>query len=209
MVTASKTRALFVQEEESQQADQYVNGFDGVDLNPITDDELKSTCTRDSELMHSQLGSNRAIPFCALNAFSDIYLPKKDDGSQNHSVHRFKQSQNQVYFYQKQRYKADNPNDDRGFYGLVAHSNRQDHNDKHAMCNDKEGRLYFMLFNLLMNMPQLLREEMIHYNKEFMDAFDINRHDVNLQVRIPINVNGMKALITDGKNSILKNFPGQ
>ena len=91
----------------------------------------------------------------------------------------------------------------------MAHSNRQDHNDKHAMCNDKEGRLYFMLFNLLMNMLQLLREEMIHYNKEFMDAFDINRHDVNLQVRIPINVNGMKALITDGKNSILKNFPVQ
>ena len=78
MMTASRARELYVKEEESQKADQYVNEFDGFDLNPITDDELKSTCTRDSEQMHSQLGSNRAIPFCALNSFSDIYLPKKD-----------------------------------------------------------------------------------------------------------------------------------
>ena len=54
MVTASKAMTLYVEEEESRKADQYVNGFDGFDLNPINDDELKSTCTRDSELLHSQ-----------------------------------------------------------------------------------------------------------------------------------------------------------
>ena len=43
MMTASKTKALYVEEEASRKADQYVNGFDGFDLNTITDGELKST----------------------------------------------------------------------------------------------------------------------------------------------------------------------
>ncbi len=59
-------------------------------------------------------------------------------------------------------------------------------------------------------MSEATREELILYNSDFFDVFEIHKHDTsNVHMSIPTTVADMKALITQGKHSIMKNFPVQ
>ena len=68
----------------------------------------------------------------------------------------------------------------------------------------------FRLFSILLKMSEATREELILYNSELFDVFEIRKHDTsNVHMSLPTTVADMKALITQGKHSIMKNFPVQ
>ena len=196
MVTMDKT--------EFDLAEVYVGQFHPLDLNPIVDDEQMTIAVDQEE----QNLSNGVLGYSAFNAFGQVFTP--NPVTRGAKGVYWAKSQNQMYFFQKYLYKASNPDSDTGgWYGLVERSNIQDRENIMAMARPKEGRCVFRLFNLLMKMSDTGKEEMMAYQKELFDLFDLRRHDIDLATRFPTEVCEMKAFITEGTHSILKNFPVQ
>ncbi len=74
------------------------------------------------------------------------------------------------------------------------------------MYSETEGTLVFKLFKILVNMTESSREEIMQYQKELFDDFELNDCGNGMDIRLPTSVSEMKEFITEGTHSILKTF---
>jgi hypothetical protein len=158
------------------------------------------------------------LPYHAFNAFDENYDPNKENRNERNNRPPKMKCQNQVYFYQQSKYKtermnkykAEDPkNNQGGLLGLVGRSNCGDRNNIDAVADEKEGDCMFELFHMVMNMTGSSKEQFCRYNRKLFDLFEIRKHRPDLATRIPTSANHLKAHITEGSHSMLKNFPVQ
>jgi hypothetical protein len=215
LLVRSQVEMECLQRMSETKADEYVQELQHLDLDPFSEwedetDNLEeygpTLATREAEDNSGNSAKGDHLSFDAFKIFAENYNPNPEKKKKV----RNKRCPNQVYFYQKYKYKLSCTDSDQGgFLGLVGRSNCGDPDDINAMVDEVEGDCMFDLFQMLMNMSESTRLQMCRYQKKLFKLFDLQKQKPSVKTRFPTTEKDLKKKITVGKASILKNFPVQ
>ena len=210
------TKAVSEMKDQEQAAGvtalSYTEGMYPLDMNPILHGEqIVIACEEEEEdePMQDTISSIPVpeLPYTSFNSFAKIYSPNVKEGEHNQKY--WARSSNQDYFFQLHKHKLNNPESNAGgWLGLVQRANTGDR-ENWEMADEKEAQCLFRLTKLLLKMPDPMKEDLMKYQEELFDLLQLRKHHIKLSTRIPTNVREMRRLITEGQQSVLKNFPVQ
>ena len=184
-------------DREIEAAQQYVDMFTRLDLDPNEEDE------ENGENSSPRVDFPEADNVGNLYSFDDFVMfdNRREEDKTFKRTKRKRICQNQLYMYQSYCLPAG------GFRGLVGRSNRRNREDLSATVGLKEGMLVFLLFKLVMDMTQSQQKDFLRYQKKLLKHLQVEKTDNTMSTRIPETMAELSASVTVGANSILKNFP--
>ena len=129
----------------------------------------------------------------------DIYTSHFEDNTQSKSSHYCK---NQVYFYQKQRHKSENEEDNTGGYMGLTERALGKNRSLVKIAQKFESELIFRLNAVLLNSTRLGSIDVMDLVKLLCSK--ISDHEIS---RIPKSYTEVRQVIIDGTFSTMVNFP--
>ena len=187
--------------KETEAAQHHVGMFTRLDLDPNEEDEENE---ENEENLTPRVDFLEADNVGSLKySFEDFVMfdNRCEEDKTFKRTKRKRTCQNQLYMYQSYCSPAG------GFRGLVGRSNRRNREDVLATVGLKEAMLVFLLFKLVMDMTQSQQEDFVRYQKKLLKHLEVEKTHNTSSTRIPDNMAELKASVTIGANSILKNFP--
>ena len=222
-----------IMEQEEERANLYVDQFKGMDLDPNSpgeeeDTEYYSMLIDDAEtekrkvqLYHNENDQYNYDHFSFLDSREEKEKLTKDRRG------RLRLCQNQLFFYQKyllQKWSLEDAADAAdaggnkgdaaeegdatgGFAGLLYRANKGNREEFSHLAYPDETRVMFRLLNLLLSLSENEKGELIKYQEELLDLFQVGRMRHRVETIFPSDMNAARRLVLSGANSILKNFP--
>ena len=181
-----------------QAAQHYVDMFTRLDIDPNEEYE------ENEENLTPPVDFPEAGNDCRLKYTFEDFIMFDNRREEDKTFKRSKRprvSQNQLYMYQSYCSPAG------GFRGLVGRSNKRNREDRSAAVGLKEAMLVFLMFKLVMDMTLSQQEDFVRYQKKLLKHLEVEKIHNTSSTRIPDNMAELKATVTIGANSILKNFP--
>ena len=179
-------------------ADEYVNLFTDLNLDPIEE------VTDDSAQQHPVMldpNVGKGTKELSYDDFSIFDFREESEKTFKNST-RQRLCQNQIYMWQS--YLRDGG----GFEGLLARSNARNREDGTIMAKPEEASVMFLLFKMVMDMTETQQATFAQYQKKLFKLIrieEVSNHEIS--TNFPTDVNAIRCAITRGANSILKNFP--
>ena len=91
--------------------------------------------------------------------------------------------------------------------GLVARSSLGDRENVDSMADAFYARTMFTLFSLLTKMSGILKIELMAFMKDLFVQLRVHEIHHTSNIHYPTTPREMRNIITEGANSIMKNFP--
>ena len=132
----------------------------------------------------------------------------------NDNVFGFEELNELVEYDENSAFMSDNVDDHDsnhsrvgGWMGLVARSSLGDRENIDSMADAFYARTMFTLFSLLTKMSGILKIELMAFMKDLFVQLRVHEIHHTSNIHYPTTPREMRNIITEGANSIMKNFP--